>query len=433
VLAQLRQKTPTRDWVAIGLSGMIPTLVTVDRARNPVGPAITWEDARAEAEGTAMREAVGPDHVYRLTGQWVDGRYLLPMFAWIKQHDPQRAMSTASVCGAKDYLYLYLTGELATDPSTATGYGCYDLASQSWNGDVAQAAGVAPAEVLPEIVESSANSPLRPDLAPELGLPAGLSVYVGAADSVLGASGLGVTEPGQVGYVAGTSTVIIQVSDRIQLDRAHRYLVTPMAEAGRWGFEMDLLSSGSAMQWMAEILNLDDGVPALLELAERSQPGAGGLTFLPYLSLGEQGALWDAGLRGAVFGLTLGHRREDLARALLEGIVIESRRCLGVLDEAGPASREITAAGAGGGSRLFWQLLADATGRTVAIPPAHGTMVSALGAALLAAQSVGAGPSRTAERARGGQVHPNAESAILWEGIGQRHDQHLAMISTPRH
>jgi xylulokinase len=428
VIESMRQESSVADWVALGTSGMIPTLVTLDDARNPIGPAITWEDARAEEEGVALRDAIGPERLYRLTGQWVDGRYLLPMFAWLRRHEPDRASSTASLCSAKDYLYLYLTGRLATDPSTAAGYGCYELESERWNGDVANAAGVV-LHTLPEIVASTASSPLRADLARELRLPERLPVCVGAADSVLGAFGLGVTTPGQVAYIAGTSTVILGISDHVELDDAHRYLVTPLATAGGWGLEMDLLSTGSAIQWLADIMGLAGGAPALLELAAGSTPGSNGVTFLPYLSSGEQGALWDAALRGAIFGLTLGHRREDLARALLEGIAIESGRCLRVLQQAGFVSREIKVSGAGGGSPMLWQLLADATECSVTIPPPNATMVSAFGASLIAAQAIGADPSVMHGGAPGDQLHPAAESPGLWTGLNRRHDQHLAMIS----
>jgi sugar (pentulose or hexulose) kinase len=428
VMESMSQKSSVADWVALGLSGMIPTLVTLDDARNPVGPAITWEDARAEEEGIALRDAIGPERLYRLTGQWVDGRYLLPMFAWLRRHEPERVSSTAMMCSAKDYLYLYLTGQLATDPSTAAGYGCYELESGSWNGDVAQAAGVR-LPALPEILTSTARSPLRAALARELGVPERLPVCVGAADSALGALGLGVAAPGQVAYIAGTSTVILGVSDRVELDFAHRYLVTPLATAGTWGLEMDLLSTGSAVQWLAGIMGLAGGASAVLELAEGSIPGSNGLTFLPYLSSGEQGALWDAALRGAIFGLTLGHRREDLARALLEAIAIESGRCIRVLKEAGFRSNQIMVSGAGGGSALVWQLLADATECSVTIPPPSVTMVSAFGAALMAAVAIGADPSPMRAGPGGEQFHPAAQSASLWTGLSRRHDEHLAMIS----
>jgi sugar (pentulose or hexulose) kinase len=162
-------------------------------------------------------------------------------------------------------------------------------------------------------------------------------------------------------------------------------------------------------------------------------PGANGVTFLPYLSSGEQGALWDATLRGAIFGLTLGHRRADLARALLEAIAIESGRCITVLEQAGFASREIRVSGVRAGSPLVWHLLADATRCSVTIPPPNATMVSAFGASLIAAVSVGADPSLMYAGTRGEQVHPAAESASLWTGLSRRHDEHLAMISRTKH
>lgn len=52
---------------------------------------------------------------------------------------------------------------------------------------------------------------------------------LGAADSVLGAYGLGVSADGEVAYVAGTSSVILGISSKLVFDKAHRYLITPMA------------------------------------------------------------------------------------------------------------------------------------------------------------------------------------------------------------
>lgn len=78
------------------------------------------------------RAAARAARLYRLTGQWVDGRYLLPMFGRIARDDPARAAATATIASAKDYLFAWLTGELATDPSTASGYGCYALEAGDW-------------------------------------------------------------------------------------------------------------------------------------------------------------------------------------------------------------------------------------------------------------------------------------------------------------
>jgi len=66
---------------------------------------------------------------------------------------------------------------------------------------------------------------------------------------------------------------------------------------------------------------------------------------LPYLSPGEQGALWDPLLHGTFVGLDLGHERRHLARGLVNGILLESRRCLAVLDETGNFGHDLEVAG----------------------------------------------------------------------------------------
>ncbi|MDQ2812019.1 MAG: FGGY family carbohydrate kinase, partial [Actinomycetota bacterium] len=145
VVAQLAKVTPAGRWLAIGLSGMIPTLVTLDPDGMPNGPAITWQDSRADDLGDEFRERCGAAGLYQLTGQWVDGRYLLPMFGRIARADPARAAVTTTIASAKDYLFAWLTGELATDPSTAAGYGCYDLQAGDWSTACLAAAALAPA------------------------------------------------------------------------------------------------------------------------------------------------------------------------------------------------------------------------------------------------------------------------------------------------
>jgi sugar (pentulose or hexulose) kinase len=384
------QVRPER-WRGIALSGMLPTLVALDAAGSPVTSAITWQDARSEAPGAELRARIGAQELYRRTGQWVDGRYLLPMMAALAIRDPVAAGQARYLCGAKDYLFSLLTGELLTDPSTATGYGCYDLNSARWDAQVVAAAGdiiATGVPQLPEVLASTTARPLRADAASELGLPVGLPVVLGAADSVLGGYGLGVSHPGDIAYIAGTSTVILGCRDTAATDEQHRFLVTPMADAG-YAAEMDLLATGSAMAWLATLLGLG-GVAELADLAQQVEPSRSPV-FLPYLAPGEQGALWDPDLTGALLGVTLSHGPADVARALQTGIVIESARCVAVLEQASGAMGPVTAPqirAGGAASPAFARDLADATGRAVLISPGEPDH-SAVGAARLAGLALG--------------------------------------------
>jgi xylulokinase len=441
VLAQLGDVIPVQRWRAIGLSGMIPTLVTLGPTGQPNGPAITWQDGRADDLGDEFRERCGADELYRLTGQWVDGRYLLPMFGRIAQADPARAAATTAIASAKDYLFTWLTGELATDPSTAAGYGCYELETGRWSAAALATAALAASGVsgvsadaaarrggaagfgsasLPAVWPSVTSRPMRAEAAAMLGCPH-IPVVLGAADSVLGALGLGVREPGQVAYIAGTSSVILGITDRLVFDPAHRFLVTPLAEPGLWGVEMDLLATGSAITWLADLLGGDLTPAGLVELAARTDP-AQAPVLLPYLNPGEQGALWDPLLRGAVVGLDLSHGRGHLARALINGIVLESRRCLAVLDETCGSGHAVEVAGASAANPSFRADLADATRRRVSMPRDDDTDHSARGAALIAAVAMGDGWPDGAFPAAGVAAEPDDARAKLWDELWAAHE-----------
>ena len=415
-LSTLVAATPAARWGGIGLSGMIPTLVTIDESGQAIGPAFTWEDCRAQVEADEVATQIGEAALYASTGQPLDGRYLLPMFAWLRRYDPQRASTTALVCGAKDFLFRELTGESLTDPSTATGYGCYDLRAGAWAPEVAALAGLATTAGrpgrpgLPAVHAARETRPLRDEVARALNLPAELPVCVGAADSVLAAEALGALDPGAVSYVWGTSTVVLGASERPVEDPKRRCLVTPLAVRG-WGAEMDLISTGAAVGWLARLLGFGAaGQRRVFEAAAAAQD-SGVPAALPFVGIGEQGALWDDDVRGTLLGLDLSHGPEDVARAMLDGIILESRRCLERLEVLGLPRGEI---------RVSWRhadpwfcgRLADASAREVVIGEPSETS-SAAGAARLAAFAGGAELPRDTAMPR--RIPPDRAAKRTWQ------------------
>ena len=396
-------------WRGVGLSAMLPTLVELDDGGSPLGPAITWEDARAEDDADALLARFGEETLYRITGQRVDGRYLAPMHARLMRLG--RAGST--VCGAKDALYAELTGDLLTAPSTAAGSAVFDIERGEWNADLVAAAGIPD---LPGISDSSTIRAMRAQWRGRWDLPADFPVVLGAADSALGAVGVGAGRHGDVAVIAGSSAIVLGISDQPTRDPRLRYLVTPLAGPG-WGLEMDLLAMGSAFASTARLLGMS-GPAALLEAAAgvRAQDAP---TFLPYLTPGEQGALWDPSLTGVIRGLRLDMGAGHIARALLTGIVVELRRCIAVLESTTGHAGPILLGGGSAVSPLLWQELADETGREVKVD-LHISDHSALGAALFAAIALGENISHTSENH---VVFPDPTRSAWWSETSARHDE----------
>ena len=186
-------------------------------------------------------------------------------------------------------------------------------------------------------------------------------------------------EEGVVSLVMGSSAVVIDAVPGPRLDPERRYLLTPHVRPRWFGREMDLLAAGTGYRWLGRLLGWSG--TEMEARAAAAPPGARGLFFAPYLAGGEQGALWNPALTGVLHGLSLHHGPADVARAFLEGVQFEIRRCVEVLAERGPV-RRIVLAGHMAASPPMLQMLADILGRPVDAF-AH-LSPAALGAALLA-------------------------------------------------
>lgn len=363
----------------IALTGQMPTLVVLSRQK-PAALAITWQDSRADGW---VSERVDNDlrlHIYRRTGVLIDGRYLGPMFQY--HHGPKQ--KARKLLSAKDFLFHALTGLTATDPSTASGYGLYNLHLKAWDPELCKFWGITE-EKLPSIERSSFRAPLSERGRQLLGCALGTPVVLGCADSVAGVYALSGAEqrPHTATVLTGTSTVIMKCDSQSRWDRRSRYLLTPFAVDGLYGCEADLLATGSAREWAASVFLCRANKKtqrSLWQSAYRIAPGADGLLFAPFLAGGEQGVLWNPHLRGTLTGLTLAHNGAKIARALLEGMCFEIRRCLEVFEEEVPLSF-VRVTGWIAGIPQELQLLSDIIGR-----PVHAFRLdsaSAIGATLL--------------------------------------------------
>ena len=402
-----------RDRVAaIGLAGQLPTLVCV-AGDQPLGPAITWKDSRADAWASQTIAGAERRRLYERTGMPIDGRYLGPMFHY---HWSARAPEVELVLSAKDFLALALTGERVTDPSTAAGYACFDLATGEFSPELVERWRI-PARALPSVRPSAAAAGALSEAGARLlGAPRGTPVAVGAADSVASAYAMADLAPGTVCVAMGSSTIILDAIRERRLDPSIRYLLTPHVEPGWYGREMDLLATGTGYAWLSALFGWADG--ALDAEALRSPPGARGLTFTPYLAGGEQGALWDPTLRGSIRGLGLAHSAQDIARGFLEGVNFEIRRCLEVLAESAPIDR-VVVSGHTAGRPGYLQMLAD----VLAVPVQACAMPStaALGAALGARSLAG-----LAEVAAPRAVIATAEPGVATGAYQQLYAAYLA-------
>jgi xylulokinase len=414
---------PVGEIAAIGLSGQMHGVVLLDAEHRPLTPAVIWPDGRSGRQVQEITQMVGAEQLYAITGSPLSTGFLAATVRWFQQEMPKVWQRVAMLLLPKDYLRWRLTGEFATDPSDAAGALLLDERRRDWSDDLLAALQIG-RRLLPRVQPAAAVAgPLLPDAAAELGLPAGIPVITGAADTACSALGAGALAPDRLLLSISTGGQLVQPTASVQIDprgRIHTFCSALEPGAGQAGwYQMGAtLSAGMALRWLRDNVlgwRYPDAYDAMNLAAANSPPGAQGLLFLPYL-VGERTPHMDAAARGAFFGLTLRHGQDDLIRAVQEGVTFALYDAYGVLAELGVHSDSIILAGGGAKSSLWRQIIADVFGKPV--QPLLTSEQSALGAVLLAGS--GAGLFDLADTARrwarlGAETLPDAASHAFYQ------------------
>ena len=391
---------PAEDVVGIGLSGQMHGLVMLDEQGEVLHNSIIWCDGRTDVECAEITETIGAQRLIEITANPALTGFTAGKILWMRRHKPEIYARCRHILLPKDYLRYKLCGVFATEVSDASGMNLLDVPRRCWSEEILQKLAIDPA-LLPSMHEScEITGHITAEAATLTGLSVGTPVVGGAGDNAAAAVGTGVVESGRAFTTIGTSGVIFAHSDTVTIDPAGRVHTFCSAVPGAWTVMSCTLSAGGSLQWFrnnfcAAEMQAAAGMgkdPYFLmdKQAERVPIGANRLLFLPYL-MGERSPLLDPDARGVFFGLSGMHTRQDMLRAVMEGVAFSQRQCLDVLREMGVPFSQMLATGGGGASPLWRQMLADLYEcPVVTLENKEGP---ALGAAILAGVGAGVYPS----------------------------------------
>ena len=294
----------------------------------------------------------------------------LPAALWVERHQPDIAAATRWYLTTWEWLAFRLTGEAAATLVPD------QLVPEA--GRVS-AAGI-PAERLPRVARTGeVIGTVTETAAAALGVRAGTPVVGGTVDAFASYLGAGLLEPGDAYDPGGSAGGFGVYWDRpVEVPGA---FVTPAPLAGRFSVGAAMAATGRSLDWFRDQVLVDTiAVDAMLAEAALTPPGAGGLVFLPYLA-GERSPIWDPEARGVLAGLTLGHGRAHISRAIVEASALAIRHVAEPMLAAGVRVTEMRVCGGPARSRFWNGVKADVTGFPVAVPAVLETAV--LGAAIL--------------------------------------------------
>lgn len=381
---------------AVGVTGNMIGAWLIDADGQPVRDAILWSDGRTRQLLDRLRaEHPGFDsRIFQHSGSVIEHGATLPVLRWLADHEPEALRRAVAVLHSKDWIRFKLTGAIGTDISEVPGTPA-DARTREYSDEVLRLFGLETyRRLLPPITPSEAVvGAVTPEAAALTGLAAGTPVVAGAGDVPAVVLGVGAVEPGMACSILGTHSINGIILDHPSFEPADVGLLFTIPTQ-RWMRALTNVAGTTNLDWyIAQFCALEqaqsdsaaDLFARLEAIVRLTPPGAHGVLYQPYLSaVGIMAPYFEPAARAQFFGLTREHTHADLLRAVYEGVALAIRDCYTTM---GAAMHEVRLSGGGARSRVWGQIIADATGTPVVIP--KGTEFGTRGAALLAGVGIG--------------------------------------------
>lgn len=384
------------DVKGVGISAIGPDVLPIDENFNPLRMGILYGvDTRAVKEIDELNAKYGEDEIFNATANCLSSQSTGPKILWIKKNEPEVYKKARWFVDATTFIVARLTSRVVIDHFSA---GCmvpmYDPWKNEWSDKFCN--DFVNLEQLPEILWSHELAGNVTQKASELtGLAEGTPVSVGTIDAGAEALSVGVTKPGEMMMMYGSTIFMIQVTDNDQA-REKRLWAGPYLFPGTWCLLAGMATSGSLTRWFRDqfapelvAAEKSGGAPAYAELvkeAAETKPGAEGVIVLPYFS-GERTPVMDPRAKGMIFGLSLTHSRGHIFRAILEGMGHGVKQHVDLFTSIGARPKTIKSVGGGTKNSIWLQAISDISGVPQEVAPL--TFGASYGDALLAGVAVG--------------------------------------------
>uniref|UniRef100_UPI003FF09A2E xylulokinase n=1 Tax=Candidatus Fimivicinus sp. TaxID=3056640 RepID=UPI003FF09A2E len=341
----------------LGCGGQMHGLVVLDEDDRVIRPSILWNDGRTAEQVAYLNETVGRDKLSQYTANIAFAGFTAPKLLWMREHERSKFQQIRKIMLPKDYINYRLTGIHCTDYSDASGMLLLDVAHKRWSREMLDLCGVSE-EQMPRLFESyEPVGALLPDVAEDLGLPAGVTVCAGAGDNAAAAVGTGTVGKGRCNISLGTSGTIFISSDTFGVDPNNALHAFAHADGG-WHLMGCILSAASCNKWLCEdILGTGDYIGEQAAITVE-RLGRNHVFFLPYL-MGERSPINDTNARGTFLGMTMNTTRADMVQSVLEGVAFAIRDSFEVAKGLGLAIPRSNLCGGGANSPLWRQIMAN--------------------------------------------------------------------------
>lgn len=406
-----KRPVPVEDIVAICVSSQWSGTVAVDSSGKHLMNAIIWMDSRGEPYIRKKNEGIINIQGYGILNiaRWLrstgglpakSGKDPIAHILFIKNEYPDVYESTYMFLEPKDYMNLRLTGEFAATFDSIMLHWVTDIRNINnvrYNKGLIRKMGI-DKDKLPKLVRAiDVIGVVKEEVARELGISAGTKVVAGSPDLQSAVIGSGAVRDFEGHIYIGTSSWIICHVPFKKTDISHNMASVPSSIPGRYFIANEQETAGACLKFLRDNVFFGDDPsrfnnPEVYQefdrIAENVPPGSNGLIFTPWL-FGERTPVEDHTIRGGLHNISLPVKKEDIIRAVLEGVAYNSKWLFDLVEKFIKRKMDpVNIIGGGAQSDIWCQIYADVLNRTIR-QVKDPIMANARGAAFIAAVGLG--------------------------------------------
>lgn len=388
------------DVKGISFCAQMQAVVLVDKDGEPVRNAMSYMDNRAQEQIDKVLhrgvQVAGMNANILLTSLKLTGAVSASVkdpvwrYRWVADNEPRIYSRIYKWLDAKDYLALKATGKFTMSEDSAFGTLLYDTrqGQKKFSKKICDMLNV-DINHLPDIIHSTDMvGGLTGKAANELGLDEGTPVFSGGGDASLIGVGAGAVDIGDTHVYIGTSGWVGTVIDKQKLDVGTMIASIVGVNPASYNCFGELDTAGKCFEWARH--NIYDDKVTYEEIGEKISKvpaGSNGIIFTPWLH-GNRCPFEDPNARGMFFGLGIESTREDMYRAVVEGVCLHLRWQMESMNKLIQSSETIRFAGGGARTDAIAQILSDVLGKKVEVI-ANPQDAGAAGAAAIMAVGLG--------------------------------------------
>lgn len=381
--------------IALGISSQGEAFTPVDAKGEIIGRAMVSSDSRARNLISEFTNAFGEERLYLITGHTPHPLFTLFKLIWVKKNEPKIWEEARYFLCFEDLLHFKLGLQPHISWPLAGRTMLFDVNRHQWSKEILSAIELDESRLAKPVPSGHIVGKINQKIAKELGFKSEVYVVSGGHDQTVAALGAGIVSPGLCMYATGTVECFCPMlsqpvfSDKLRKNNLCCYDYTV---EGYYTTVAYSLTGGNILKWVKNELGYEERQKAealhgnaYTYLLEKMPDKPTKLLVLPYFT--PTGTpYFDTKAKGAIVGLQHSTTKGEIIKALLEGVAMEMKLNLQIMEEAGISVDAFVATGGGTKNDAWSQLKADVLNKIVVVR--NVSEAGCYGAALLAQSAI---------------------------------------------